>query len=357
MSARPRFSILLPTHNRADVLPYAIGSVLAGTETDFELLVVMDGCTDGTATLAERFPDPRIRWFDLPKGPGFGYANRNVGLREARGEYVAFMAHDDLWFPDHLRQLVTAIESRDVALAYSTPIWVIPQGLVAPLPYNLNDRETREQFMVHGQNGIPASCVLHRRECLEQYGYWNDTLAGSADRDMWARIIAGRPDPANFVVLNTPTTLHFRANWRTEDTTERRLKVWKRLHDVAGGMPDALRIPVAANETEQAAAWRAMCEAPDAWMRGMREGVVEALDRRVALSDQLMLNLLPLFDGPDGDAEFTSAVTDPAGLVTLLRSCRVPAQLRAFRALRGWKRRVAPAGTLRGRALARLLAR
>ena len=96
--AAPLFSVLLPTHNRADVLESAIRSVLALTLEDFELFVVGDGCTDHSKDVVAGMQDGRIRWFDLPKAPHFGYANRNRALREARGTYVAYMADDECGF-------------------------------------------------------------------------------------------------------------------------------------------------------------------------------------------------------------------------------------------------------------------
>src|SRR5438094_3337882 len=114
-----KFSILTPTHNRADVLAFAIRSVMAQTETDWELFIVGDGCTDNTAAVVAEFNDPRIRWLDLPKGPGFGYRNRNLAFRQMRGHYVALLGHDDIWLPDHLTLLSHGLEQSGAEWAYS----------------------------------------------------------------------------------------------------------------------------------------------------------------------------------------------------------------------------------------------
>ena len=289
---RPKFSILLPTYNRADVLLFAIRSVLNQTISDFELLIVGDGCADETADVVTGFADERIRWFDLPKAPHFGYANRNVALREAGGELVAYMQHDDLWLPDHLEILGRRLEQHEIEIAYSLPIWVIPRGLIAPLVFNLNHPETLDSFLAMTHNGIPSVCVVHRRECFDKYGYWNADLPSCADWDMWARIIEGG-ERKNFAYQPEPTTLHFRANWRDEMTAgPAPVRVWKALHAIHGFMPTSLKPQVPSGITEQEACWLRIEEDSQRWSAELRAAVQTALEQRVSLSDERILGLL-----------------------------------------------------------------
>ena len=350
----PHFSILLPTHNRADVLPFSIRSVLGQTLQDFELLIVGDGCTDETADVVGSFRDSRIRWFDLPKAPHFGYANRNLALREARGSLIAFMAHDDLWLPDHLHLLSPAFDAREVEIAYSRPLWVIPNGLVSPSSFNLHDGETLLEFLSRRRNQIPAGCVVHRRECFDRYGYWNDQLPGSGDWDMWARIIEGG-GRRNFSYLPEPTCLHFRANWRTEATTGvPQLRVWKLLHAVEGFMPDALKIAVAEGESEQEACWKLIARDPQAWTAELRLGVHRVLDRRLAQSDDLMLEIIKQMDA--GEAESPRLIESFAQLEKLreirteIEHVRASFAWKVVHHLRALKRSTLPPGTRRERA-------
>jgi glycosyltransferase involved in cell wall biosynthesis len=176
----PRFSVLLPTHDRADVVGFAISSVLEQTVPDFELLVVGDGCTDDTARVVASFGDPRVRWFDLPKGPGFGYANRDHALAEARGDLVAFMAHDDLMLPDHLEAMGPVFEDPHVEWAYSRPAWVADDGIVIPFPVDLRSPGPFQRFMT-SENPIPASCVVHRRSCFDDAGGWDGPVPRAGD--------------------------------------------------------------------------------------------------------------------------------------------------------------------------------
>src|SRR4029077_16679146 len=100
----------IPTYNRSRVLRHAVASVLGQSFADFELLVVGDGCTDDSAAVVAGFADPRLRWINLPANSGHQSAPNNEGLRQAKGELIAYLGHDDLWLPHHLQVMVAAID-------------------------------------------------------------------------------------------------------------------------------------------------------------------------------------------------------------------------------------------------------
>lgn len=275
--ANPQFSILLPTHNRADVLPFAIQSVLAQTLRDYELLIVGDGCTDHTAEVVRGFDDPRIRWFDLPKAPNTGYANRNVALRQARGELIAYMQHDDLWLPDHLELLSSCLEHRKAELAYSQLLLVSPDGIIMARVINLNDPHTLERHMAI-KTGLGTTCVIHRRSCFENYGYWDERLPFAGDTELWNRIIEGG-GRSNFAYLPIPTSLHFLANWHRQSWKNKlKLKVYR----MEGSLPSELTIHIPPGITEQEAIWREMDRDMFKWTYQLRQAIQLELDRRAS---------------------------------------------------------------------------
>ena len=89
-----RATVIIPTYNWAPVLPYSIGSVLDQTLTDFELLVVGDGCTDESEGVVRDIArqDSRVRWINLPENTRSQSKPNNEGNRQARGEFVAYLA-------------------------------------------------------------------------------------------------------------------------------------------------------------------------------------------------------------------------------------------------------------------------
>ncbi|GAA4119140.1 hypothetical protein GCM10023067_24930 [Aminobacter aganoensis] len=248
MVSRPRISILMPTHCRPDVVGLAVESVLNQTFGDFELLVVGDGALPGTAQAVQRFDDPRIRYFDLPKAPHFGYANRNVALRQSRGELIGFAADDDLLFPDHFETLLRGLQD-GAAIAYSQALWVSTDGIVAPFLTNLEFPDEFEAF--RRGNTIAASCFLYRADALPARDAWPEDVPSAADWRLWHRILDANPQ-SPIAYCRTPTVLHFSARRKaSRHSGMPQLAAFISIADSAAWWPKALRVPIAPDRTEQ----------------------------------------------------------------------------------------------------------
>src|SRR5919109_2218405 len=117
----PAVTVIIATYNFSAALRYTIRSALAQTVRDFELLVVGDACTDESEEVVRSFADSRIQWINLPQRSGSQAGPNNAGLERARGEYIAYLGHDDLWWPDHLavglRTIATTGADMSVAVA------------------------------------------------------------------------------------------------------------------------------------------------------------------------------------------------------------------------------------------------
>src|SRR5699024_12061080 len=126
------FSVIIPVHNKLPHLDRSIYSVLNQTYSNFELLLIDDASTDGSSEKIAEYEDSRIRRFrrDSP-GPG-GYAARNLGIKEAKYEWIAFLDADDEWKNEYLDELAKVlVKDRDVELISSSHIR-IKEGKVIP---------------------------------------------------------------------------------------------------------------------------------------------------------------------------------------------------------------------------------
>jgi glycosyltransferase involved in cell wall biosynthesis len=109
------FTVIIPTYNRADLLPRAIRSVLGQTLEDFELIVVDDGSTDDTRVVVEQFNDPRIHYvYQDNRGVS---AARNAGANEAHGRYLTFLDSDDEALPKWLERFAEMLQETDTWVA------------------------------------------------------------------------------------------------------------------------------------------------------------------------------------------------------------------------------------------------
>jgi glycosyltransferase involved in cell wall biosynthesis len=174
----PRVTAIIATYNWSSVLRYSIGSVLRQTFSDFELLVIGDGCDDDSERVVTSITDPRIRWINLPANTGHQSGPNNEGLRQARGEIITYLGHDDLWLPHHLASMVDTFDRTNSDFGYTLGINVAPDGSVSPVI----PRPMRGNFS-------SPLCMAHRRRVSEEMGGWRDyrELHDPPDVEFWRR--------------------------------------------------------------------------------------------------------------------------------------------------------------------------
>src|SRR5687767_6439904 len=125
----PRISVITATYNRPEVLRFAIESVRRQTLSNWEHIIVGDACSDETEALVRSIDDPRVRFVNRSRNFGEQSGPNNDGLRLATGELVAYLNHDDLWFPDHLASLAAERDAVDADLVFAPPVGVDARGV------------------------------------------------------------------------------------------------------------------------------------------------------------------------------------------------------------------------------------
>lgn len=106
----PLISVLMPAYNSEKYIAESIQSILDQTLTDFELRIINDGSTDGTAAIIDKFTDPRIIKTHRTQNEGL-VATRNALIEQARGKYIAYLDNDDIAFPDRLAKQYDFLEA------------------------------------------------------------------------------------------------------------------------------------------------------------------------------------------------------------------------------------------------------
>ena len=211
----PVVSVLIATFNYSTVLRYAVASVLRQTFTDFELIVAGDCCTDDSEEVVRSFGDPRIRWFNLSENSGSKSLPLNAALKMARGKYIAYLGHDDLWHADHLKIVVTAMEEGGGDFVHTVGLYIPPPGETQRHVGGVFPEEFREGYVqLH-------STVLHPKAVIERMGEWPDYRETQMPGDQLFWVNAARAG-MRFVGVPRVTVWKFNASSRPGCYIDRR---------------------------------------------------------------------------------------------------------------------------------------
>jgi len=186
----PFFSVILPTYNRADMLPRAIRSVIGQAFMNWELIIIDDGSTDDTSGVVKQFNDPRITYIYQENAERS--IARNKGIAQASGRYICFLDSDDYYLPNHLSAFFDNISKRQDPVAFFYCNLLNEENEILLLPEECEKFVYKNNLEFVSQNIIstPQACI--HSEILKKYQFDPKLFIGE-DLNLWMRILLHYP--------------------------------------------------------------------------------------------------------------------------------------------------------------------
>jgi hypothetical protein len=229
-----RATVLVPTFDHGPTLTYSVGSALAQTVEDIEVVIIGDGIPDSARDVIADLErsDTRVRFVEFPKGPRTGDIHRHAVLQQVTGRIICYLEDDDLWLPTHVEYLDRALQSYD--FAHSMFVAMLPGGHVDATPGD-SSLPFYRQATLAGRNPICLSAAAHTLNIYRRLPKgWNTPPDGVAtDAHMW-RQFAEHPG-CRMGSTFQPTALFFSAERRPGWTAEQRVA---ELAGFAARLPD-----------------------------------------------------------------------------------------------------------------------
>jgi len=187
-NSNPKVSIIIPSYKTADLIAVCLDSVFAQTYTDFEAMVINDGSPD-TPELEKVLQPYMDRIVYIKQENKRAAGARNNAIRQARGEFVAFLDSDDTWLPDHLAsQMQLIADDPSLDLVYSNALLVgDPENEQEFMEVCPSRGEATFPALIVERCQIPISTVVARRQKLIDAGLFDEKLPRCDDYDMWVR--------------------------------------------------------------------------------------------------------------------------------------------------------------------------
>lgn len=190
----PKYTIIIPLYNKGDFIVKTVYSVLQQSFSDFELIVVNDGSKDNGPALLKEIDDPRFILINKENG-GVSSA-RNVGIRNAKGDWITFLDADDILYPFALETYESVMRNHpgyDVIVAaadQSQKKYPSTNDIKIIEDY---DYENAVSYAKHGFSLVNTDCICIRKTLLDKVGYFNEQYTHGEDQDLWARLSDSSP--------------------------------------------------------------------------------------------------------------------------------------------------------------------
>jgi glycosyltransferase involved in cell wall biosynthesis len=224
-------SVIIATYNRSNVLRFAIETVIKQTHQNWELIIIGDCCTDDTKEVIESFRNEKIKFINLEKNIGEQSGPNNYGVSIANGSYIAYLNHDDLWFPNHLESLYQKINSGDYDLIYSHYYCAPIDGKLIPVALRANDKH--DNF-----HPAPASTWLFKKQLFTDIGPWEFyKKTNNSPSQVWLLKVA---KSKKIGIVNTITIIAVQSGARLNSYKNREYKENEFYFEALNKNPDAL---------------------------------------------------------------------------------------------------------------------
>jgi len=184
----PLVSVVIPSYNYGHLISDALDSALDQTYKNLEIIVVDDGSKDDTKNVVKKY-GKKIKYIHQ-ENRGLSAA-RNKGIKNANGEFIAFLDSDDIWFRNKIEAQVTEMEKDDRIGLVSCSMQEIDEegGVIRDITYkDYNNEDDLFAELIQKNIVSGGSSAIVRKNCFDQVGLFDENLQPAADWDMWLRI-------------------------------------------------------------------------------------------------------------------------------------------------------------------------
>jgi len=210
-------SIIIPTFNRADLLPRAVNSALTQTYKNIEVIIIDDGSLDNTKEVVDQFDDQRIVYLRHEMNLGFrakgGQAARNTGIKEAKGEYVTFLDSDDEYLPQKVEKQIDAISQTKSGLVHCG-CFIVERGKKEVIDLQVPKLKGEVLSEILRGPCPPFPGMLVKRELLLRIGLLDEAILAYQEWDTYIQLA----EITTFEFVDEP--LYVVHSWRPDISKE-----------------------------------------------------------------------------------------------------------------------------------------